>query len=74
MNIKAIALGAVITLSACGGAQAASITTAATPTTTKAITTTVAQRRHRRTNDHHRHADPGRSNDHGCCFERHVSR
>ena len=42
MNIKAIALGAVITLSACGGAQAASITTAATPTTTKAATTTVA--------------------------------
>ena len=42
MNINAIALGAVITLSACGGAQAASITTAATPTITKATTTTVA--------------------------------
>ncbi len=42
MNIKAMALCAVITLSACGGAQAASITTAATPATTKATTTTVA--------------------------------
>jgi endonuclease YncB( thermonuclease family) len=42
VNIRAIALGAVITLSACGGAQAASITTAATPTTSKAATTTVA--------------------------------
>jgi endonuclease YncB( thermonuclease family) len=42
VNIKAVALCAVITLSACGGAQAASITTAATPTTTKATTTTVA--------------------------------
>ncbi|MEY2525095.1 MAG: hypothetical protein QOJ66_3660 [Ilumatobacteraceae bacterium] len=42
MNIKAIALGAVITLSACGGAQAASITTSGAPTTTKATTTTVA--------------------------------
>jgi endonuclease YncB( thermonuclease family) len=42
VNIKAIALGAVITLSACGGAQAASITTSGVPTTTKATTTTVA--------------------------------
>ena len=41
MNIKAVALCAVITLSACGGAQAASITTAATPPTAKATTTTV---------------------------------
>jgi endonuclease YncB( thermonuclease family) len=42
VNINAVALGAVITLSACGGAQAASITTAVTPSTTKATTTTVA--------------------------------
>jgi endonuclease YncB( thermonuclease family) len=42
VNINAIALGAVITLSACGGAEAASITTAAAPATTKATTTTVA--------------------------------
>ncbi len=42
MNVKAIALGAVILLSACGGAEAASITTAAAPTTLKATTTTVA--------------------------------
>lgn len=41
MNIKAIALGVVITLSACGGAQAASTTTPAAPTTTKPTTTTV---------------------------------
>jgi endonuclease YncB( thermonuclease family) len=37
-----MALGAVITLSACGGAEAASITSATTPTTTKTTTTTVA--------------------------------
>ena len=42
MNIKAITMGAVIALSACGGARAASITTPVAPTTTTAPTTTVA--------------------------------
>ena len=41
MNIKAITLGAVIALSGCAGAEAASVTTPSAPITTEATTTTV---------------------------------